>query len=151
MNSVFIYLIFSFRVILGIIWIWASINKIQDPAAFARAINNYHVIPFGLENAIAIFLPWLELIIGIFLISGILVNGASFISSSLLFLFIILITQAILRGFNIDCGCGLKEGQLVGWNKIVENIFLLASSYCVQTRKTFLFEPFSKTTLSDNI
>ena len=77
MNSVFIYLIFSFRVILGIIWIWASINKIQDPAAFARAINNYHVIPFGLENAIAIFLPWLELIIGIFLISGILVNGAS--------------------------------------------------------------------------
>tara|TARA_B100000945_G_scaffold55476_1_gene40799 strand:- start:208 stop:663 length:456 start_codon:yes stop_codon:yes gene_type:complete len=151
MNSVFIYLIFSFRVILGIIWIWASINKIQDPAAFARAINNYHVIPFGLENAIAIFLPWLELIIGIFLISGILVNGASFISSSLLFLFIILITQAILRGFNIDCGCGLKEGQLVGWNKIVENIFLLAASYCVQTRKTFLFEPFSKTTLSDNI
>tara|TARA_Y100000817_G_scaffold50982_1_gene36729 strand:+ start:5561 stop:6016 length:456 start_codon:yes stop_codon:yes gene_type:complete len=151
MNSVFIYLIFSFRVILGIIWIWASINKIQDPAAFARAINNYHVIPFGLENTIAIFLPWLELIIGIFLISGILVNGASFISSSLLFLFIILITQAILRGFNIDCGCGLKEGQLVGWNKIVENIFLLATSYCVQTRKTFLFEPFSKTTLSDNI
>ena len=64
---------------------------------------------------------------------------------------IILITQAILRGFNIDCGCGLKEGQLVGWNKIVENIFLLATSYCVQTRKTFLFEPFSKTTLSDNI
>ena len=151
MNSVFIYLIFSFRVILGIIWIWASINKIQDPAAFARAIDNYHFIPFGLENAIAIFLPWLELIIGIFLISGILVNGASFISSSLLFLFIILITQAILRGFNIDCGCGLKEGQLVGWNKIVENIFLLATSYCVQTRKTFLFEPFSKTTLSDNI
>ena len=151
MNSVFIYLIFSFRVILGIIWIWASINKIQDPAAFARAINNYHVIPFGLENAIAIFLPWLELIIGIFLIFGILVNGASFISSSLLFLFIILITQAILRGFNIDCGCGLKEGQLVGWNKIVENIFLLVTSYCVQTRKTFLFEPFSKTTLSDNI
>ena len=136
--------------ILGIIWVLASINKIQDPATFARAIDNYHVIPLGMENTIAIFLPWLELVIGLFLISGIMINGASFISSSLLFLFIILIAQAILRGFNIDCGCGLKDGELVGWTKIVENIFLLLASYFVQIRKTFWLEPFSKSPLSDN-
>ena len=27
----------------------------------------------------------------------------------------------MLRGFNIDCGCGLKEGQLVGVEKLLEN------------------------------
>jgi uncharacterized membrane protein YphA (DoxX/SURF4 family) len=128
------------RVLLGIIFIAASLDKIIDPASFARDIANYHVVPFGLENVIAIFLPWLELFIGLGLIFGFMVDGASIISGVLLVLFILIILQATLRGFNIECGCGLKEGELIGWRKIFEDIIFLLGAYIVYKRKSRLYE-----------
>jgi len=137
------------RLLLGVMWVWASIEKIQDPAAFSRDISNYHIVPFGLENLTAIVIPWLELLIGIGLIIGVMIDGAAFLSASLMVIFIVLISQAILRGFNIECGCGLKEGQMVGWNKILENIFFFGASYLVLIRSGKLLELFPKTTLSE--
>ena len=128
------------RILLGLIFIIASIDKIIDPAGFARDISNYHFVPFGFENIIAIILPWLELFIGLGLILGIMVDGASVISGILLILFIILIFQATIRGFNIDCGCGLKEGELVGWRKIFEDLIFLSGAYFIWKRKVKVFE-----------
>ena len=117
------YLILIMRLLIGIIFIYASYEKIINPAKFARDIANYHVVPYGLENTVAIVLPWLELFIGIGIIIGVLVKANVLIAGGLLALFILMISQAILRGFNIDCGCGLKENELVGWSKIIENTF----------------------------
>ena len=125
MNKIHPVFILIMRFLLGFIFIYASYEKILDPAKFARDISNYHVVPFGLENVIAIILPWLELIIGLGMILGVCIDANAFISGGLLILFIVLITQAIFRGFNIDCGCGLKEGEVVGWSKIVENLSLI--------------------------
>ncbi|MEA1882775.1 MAG: MauE/DoxX family redox-associated membrane protein, partial [Candidatus Marinimicrobia bacterium] len=61
--------IFFFRLIVGIIFIYASWDKIAHPAEFAKAIGNYHAVPFGLENMMAMVLPWLELLVGICLIA----------------------------------------------------------------------------------
>jgi len=143
------YLIIICRALLGILFIYASYDKILDPGKFARDINNYHIVPFGLENTVAIILPWLELLIGIGLIIGVCIDGASIISGGLLFVFIVLILQAILRGYDIECGCGLKEGQMVGWNKILENIILMGASALVYYRQKKLFEIFPKTALSE--
>ena len=65
MNKIHPVFILIMRFLLGFIFIYASYEKILDPAKFARDISNYHVVPFGLENTIAIILPWLELIIGL--------------------------------------------------------------------------------------
>ena len=143
------YLIIFLRLILGAVFLWASFDKIIDPASFAKNISNYHVVPFGLENSIAIILPWLEFFIGTGLILGIMVDGSIMISSFLLLLFNILIAQAIIRGFNIECGCGLKEGQMVGIGKILENFILLGIAYILTLREQNFFEFFPKTNLSD--
>ena len=50
------------RLILGGVFIYASIDKILNPGDFAKIISNYHVLPFGLENLLAITLPWVELL-----------------------------------------------------------------------------------------
>ena len=134
---------------MGTVFLWASFDKILDPASFAKNISNYHVVPFGLENIIAITLPWLEFFIGTGLILGIMVDGSIMISSFLLLLFNILIAQAIIRGFNIECGCGLKEGQMVGIGKILENFILLGIAYILTLREQNFFEFFPKTNLSD--
>ena len=73
MNRFHQYLIVVIRVVLGSVFLWASFDKIIDPAKFAKSIANYHVLPFGIENTIAIVLPWLELFIGSGLILGVMI------------------------------------------------------------------------------
>ena len=148
MNKIHPIFIIIIRVILGCIFVYASYDKILDPEKFARGIANYHIVPFGLENSIAIILPWLELLIGFGLIAGIMVDGSAVISGGLLMIFIVFILQAILRGFNIECGCGLKEGEMVGWSKILENIVFLGASYLVFQQKNRILEFYPKTPLS---
>ena len=143
------YLILIFRVSVGVIFLWASFDKIIDPGKFARDIANYHIVPLGLENTIAIILPWLEFFIGTCLIIGLLVDGSIVISSILLVFFNIMIAQAMARGFNIDCGCGLKEGQLVGFEKLIENFIFIVFTYFVYNREKKILEFFPKTELSD--
>ena len=143
------YLTLFFRIVVGTIFLWASFDKIIDPAKFARDISNYHIVPLGLENTIALILPWLEFFIGTGLILGLMVDGSIIISSVLLITFNIMIAQAMARGFNIDCGCGLKEGQLVGFEKLIENFIFILFSYFVYVRKEKFLEFFPKTELSD--
>ena len=78
-----------------------------------------------------------------------MVDGSVIISSLLLIMFNLMISQAIFRGFNIECGCGLKEGQLVGVEKILENFVYLGGAYILYIRKRRLLEIFPKTDLSD--
>ena len=149
MNKINPYLILLIRCLLGLVFVYASYDKILDPGKFARDIANYHIVPFGLENSIAIILPWLELLIGAGIILGILLDGSVVLSGSFLILFIFMIFQAMMRGFNIECGCGLKEGEMVGWSKILENIVFLGASYIVFYSRNRVLEIYPKTPLSE--
>ena len=128
------------RLVLGVVFIYASYDKILDPSKFARDISNYHFVPFGLENTVAIILPWLELFIGIGIVLGIYIDGNTLLSAFLLLLFNFLIFQAMVRGFNIECGCGLKEGELVGWRKLIENFTLFGGACLILLSKKRIFE-----------
>ena len=147
MNKINPYLILIIRLILGVIFVYASYDKILDPDKFARDINNFHIVPFGLENSIAIVLPWLELLIGLGLIFGFFIDGSSVISGALLVLFNLMILQAMLRGFNIECGCGLKEGQMVGVSKLLENFVFMGGAYNIFKVRARTLEFFPKTSL----
>ena len=40
------------RILIGGILIYASVNKIADPGGFARAIDNYHLIPLDRKSVV---------------------------------------------------------------------------------------------------
>ncbi len=69
--------ILAARLLLGGIFVFASIDKILHPAAFADAVYNYQILPDSLINLTAVFLPWLELILGGCLIAGVWLPGAA--------------------------------------------------------------------------
>ena len=132
------------RMLIGGILIYSSFEKFIDPSGFADAINNYHIIPFGLENSSAIILPWIELIIGICLILGVFIDGAAVIVIIIMVVFIIAITYAILSGYNIECGCGLKPGEMVGIQKIIEDFTCLILALMILKRPKHRFELYPK-------
>ena len=51
---------FLARLLLGGIFIYASIDKIAFPGDFARIIENYGLLPSFVVKPFAILLPWLE-------------------------------------------------------------------------------------------
>lgn len=121
-----------FRIVIGIIFILAGIEKIANPEGFAISIENYKVLPVQIVNLLAIPLPWIELIPGLFLLFGISVKENSLIINSLLIVFIILVLTAVLRGLDIECGCfGTFDGHKVGVLKISENTILLLMGIAV--------------------
>jgi len=93
------------RIFLGLVFLYASLDKIIHPAAFARVVLNYQILPDSLINIAAIVLPWAEVILGICLVCRIWMPGALLMSN----IFLIVYTSAILfnmaRGLDITCGC----------------------------------------------
>lgn len=110
----------AIRVFLGFIFILYGIEKIADPIKFAGEIANYQMMPELSWNLIAITLPWIELVTGIFLIFGFKIKASSIISTGFLIIFTVAIGIAFARGLNINCGCS-GTGELVGWPKILKN------------------------------
>ncbi len=138
------WIVLIFRLSLGAMFIYASMDKINDPRTFSGDIRAYQIVPFGFEHFLAIILPWLELLTGLGLVIGVMVEGAALISMGLLVVFIIAISSAILRGFNIECGCGLKEGEIVGAQKILENTIFFLMGLCIINRTSPKYEIFPK-------
>ncbi len=99
------YLTLIFRLVLGGVFIYASIYKILDPPQFAKAIWFYHILPGEVINISALILPWLELLCGMAIIAGAYYRGAIFWVNLLLLVFMVAIASAVNRGISIDCGC----------------------------------------------
>jgi uncharacterized membrane protein YphA (DoxX/SURF4 family) len=120
------YLLLLLRIVLGIIFIYAAIEKISDPAAFSNSINNYRLLPLSLINFFAITLPWIELSAGLLLLFGVYVKENSTVISTMLVVFFIAISISLARGLDIDCGCfGTSDGAKVSLIKLGENLVLI--------------------------
>ena len=122
------------RLLLGAVFVYASWDKIQHPAAFAKQVYNYQLLPMVASNLFAIVLPWIELFAGIALIVGVLKGESSLLISLLLVLFIGAISINLYRGVNLDCGCfstSEGEGRSIGLHTVGQDIGLLATGLVV--------------------
>ena len=95
----------SARVLLGALFIAASVDKIAHPGEFANIIHNYQLLPDSLVNIVAIVLPWLEGLLGFAIITGILLPGAAVLANLLLVTFFSALVFNLSRGLNVHCGC----------------------------------------------
>lgn len=127
------------RVIIGGLFIWMGVSKVQDPVGFLKQIRLYEMLPESPShflNGTAILLPWLEVICGLALIAGVYLRGAGTMIAIMLATF----TPAIfLRAWEIhtvdgkpffdiafDCGCG--AGEVIIWKKLLSNTLLFLGS-----------------------
>ncbi|MBU2499646.1 MAG: DoxX family membrane protein [Proteobacteria bacterium] len=124
----------ALRMILGAVFLFAGIDKILHPAAFAEVIYNYQILPDGFINLSAILLPWIETLIGLSLVSGIWIPGATLLSATLLSVFLGAILFNLARGLDVDCGCfmaadGAGSSTSILWYVARDGLLLLIALY----------------------
>lgn len=110
-NSFTNALVFIFKLIIGITFIWASYSKIENPQDFAKILYGYNLFPGWSINLIAIVLPFIELATGFSIIMRLYPRSALLIINALLVAFILLISFNLIRGHEFDCGCFSVAGQ----------------------------------------
>ena len=108
-SRTFVFL--SMRLLLGAIFIAASVDKIAHPAEFAEIVQNYQILPDHLINIFAVVLPWLEAILGILILCGWWLPVATALANVLLVVFLAALGSAIARGIDVHCGCFSTEAS----------------------------------------
>lgn len=108
--------------VIGGLFIYAGVLKVGDPAAFAKDISNFHLLPWPLGVALALYLPWLEMICGAALFVGRLRFGAVAILTALTGVFIGATIAARLRGIDVNCGCfgSASKDLTFGWHLAID-------------------------------
>ncbi len=90
---------------LGAIFAVAALPKIADPPSFAHMIYNYRLVPGVFVNALALVMPWVELLTGLALILGFWRRESAIVAGLLILVFLIAIGWNLARGHAVDCGC----------------------------------------------
>lgn len=96
----------------GFPWTWGSIRT--SIALFAIQVESYQVVSAQTANMVAHVLPFAELFVGLWLVSGILRRYSSLVASLFFIGFMIAIYSAYRRGLAIDCGCGVGPPEQAG-------------------------------------
>lgn len=99
------YTLLGIRLVLGIILILAAVGKIPEQARFVDVVTQYGLLPWSLAQAYGNILPWLELALGICLVSGFLIRLAAGTSILMVISFIIANGTSVYSHNIMECGC----------------------------------------------
>jgi uncharacterized membrane protein YphA (DoxX/SURF4 family) len=135
------YIVLPARLVLGFVFVVASIDKIADPNAFAVSIGSYKLVGQSVAMMVATVLPWIELICGLFLMFGIMLRGSSALVLIMLAVFVAGIISGIARGLDISCGCFSRDPNVgrIGWLRVLEDVGLMVLSILIFSSPTSRF------------
>ena len=120
-----------FRLVVGGIFLVSGLAKIADPVRFLLTLREFQLLPGALESFLAVYLPWLEFLLGLCLVLGILHRTSALLIAGLNGFFIVAIGSVMARGIEVDCGCfGLLADvlhlpDLADGKAIVRNLVLM--------------------------
>jgi len=115
------------RLLLAAVFIYAAVGKVLRPSEFADSVAGFRILPIATVNVFAIVLPWIELVCGLSLITGIFVRSSVVLLAALNVIFIAAAVSAMARGLSIECGCFTlsRAHDTVGWSLIGRAVVFL--------------------------
>jgi uncharacterized membrane protein YphA (DoxX/SURF4 family) len=132
------------RVLLGAFFVYASLDKIWNPAAFAKIVYQWQVVGPVPSNLVAVALPWVELFAGLLLLAGIWRRESALVVVLLLAVFLVAATSVMARGIDVEnCGCvSVTKPETasawppawtkgVGWFLVSRNLVLLGVALAI--------------------
>ncbi len=95
--------VFVARLVLGGLLLWSSLPKIRHPYGFLTNVYDYELVGARLGAFIAMTLPWLELVLGLCLISGLFVGGALLACVGLMAMILFAQGSVLSRDLSVAC------------------------------------------------
>ena len=123
------YATLASRIVLGGVFLVAGATKIPAPGALAAAIRSYELpLPEWFVSLSAHALPYLEVLLGLYLLAGLFTKISAWATNGLVLLFLLALLQGVVRGLEIDCGCfGSSAGETSNlWLAAARDVGLLA-------------------------
>lgn len=128
-SILWIVLEWSANLLVAAIFLFASVPKILNPAAFASAVYQMNVLPGFLVNPVAIYLPWLEFVSACALVILPPARRAALaLLGFLLAAFTLALMWNFIRGTATSCGCfggTFLEALFPPWTAPLRNLLLL--------------------------
>jgi uncharacterized membrane protein YphA (DoxX/SURF4 family) len=101
--------------LLAAIFLYSGYSKMQSTLQFAAVLAQYQLVPTNLILPLATYLPWAEIALGLFLLTGWKSRLAAAAAAALLSVFIVAMAVTYFRGIEADCGCfGIGEKISLG-------------------------------------
>jgi hypothetical protein len=127
---------------LAAIFAFAAVLKATDPYRFAQDIRNYHIMPWWSLNAVALLLPWIELVCAAALVVNRWSEESAVIFIVMLFVYIFALGSTIVRGIDIECGCfGKFDKSSAGVAIVRDMVFLTMATGLLAIRRWKLRQP----------
>ncbi len=119
------------RLILAGVFIYSGYVKANETLQFAVAISGYQLVPERFVLPIATYFPWMEIALGLLILSGWKIRWSSAAASGLLLFFIVLLSVTLLRGIETNCGC-FGFSDRISWKTIVrDGSFIIPALFLV--------------------
>jgi uncharacterized membrane protein YphA (DoxX/SURF4 family) len=113
------------RVAAAAVWLVAGAAKVGELEHFHDQVDQYKLLPHALEAPFAYSLPFVELLVGLYLLAGLWTRAAALLGCFLMVLFLIAQGQAWARGLSLDCGCfGSLTHERIGPVSILRDVAL---------------------------
>jgi hypothetical protein len=144
------------RLILASIYMLAAAGGLEHPRTFMRSVGDYHLLPQGLVPLAAATLPGVEALAAFILLLAVFraprgpgrwnlaVEGSELIATGLLVVYTLGIASALLRGFQMDCGCFdflgehlpfFKPTNATWWTVVRDLVMLIPASILVRRQR----------------
>lgn len=107
--------------LLGGLLLLAGVPKMRDRSSMLTAVQGYRILPAPAERAVALVLPFVEVVLGALLVAGVGAPLVPALAAALFLAFFGGLTINLARGRrDLDCGCfafAKEEGQVprIGW------------------------------------
>jgi uncharacterized membrane protein YphA (DoxX/SURF4 family) len=124
------------RMALGVLFLYAAYAKLHYAGAwhlrdyhflFAFGINSYEMLSFEGALLLARVLPWLEVALGLLLISGIALRWVGSVTTLLLIVFMYALARAAIQGLAINCGCFGNQSTSPARELVLDSLLLLTA------------------------
>jgi uncharacterized membrane protein YphA (DoxX/SURF4 family) len=123
------------RVALGLTFIVAGGLKIGHADLFASQIAGFEVLPHALIAPLALLLPFVEVLVGAYLIIGLFTRAAAIAAAMLLAVFDGAIAWAVVRGLHTSCGCfGPADQTTTSWGEVARDAAIVIVAIVIAWR-----------------
>ena len=89
---------------------------------FAMQVDSYQLLPPRAVRPFAHALPWIELALGVLLLTGFALRYVSLASTLLLALFYAVVIRSYALGLTINCGCFGPNEKLDAWTLVRDGL-----------------------------